>query len=579
MSLAPMDRSFIVEDGLLLQKGEYIFLIEHRVEHVFLTDATKNAGAGRLVLGSRSLMFIPQKLGIPAMLFPLRSVTPTDSKTKKSAGKSAKSTMPGKSPLFVNFSATGGESNFDGNHIFYVRSEIHEEFDSILQSLLKFAKTPSAGDLDLERALDVFIRSFEERHAFDASTLQMGETIRKKWTCHQITKNVALSGTLVLTTKKCIFERFIPEAPWIELPLASILRVFPVDFLQRDTSFEIFMYDGSSLFCTVESKSIRDEIVRTLIDSSPNVSKKSIHDFTQMWITGNLTNFEYLTILNQFSGRTNNTISQYPVFPWILANYTSTALDLYSHHTYRDLSKPLGILDAALLPAARASKERKGYHYVNHYSTAEWVSYLLYRPHPLYSVRYGHGTKKTFGDIHELFLQAKNPEKGDISGELIPEFFDGNGSFCVSSGRVNLPPVRLPAWASSRVDFMRKHRLALESAIVTSNLHQWIDLTFGHLQRGDAAEGALNTYHADSTRSLGDTFPRTELRMALINSKQYGRHPRQLFDSPHPRSQLTLGALLSEGSRLKEKLENMKYRVAEMRKELGRRVCVHLICT
>jgi hypothetical protein len=83
----------------------------------------------------------------------------------------------------------------------------------------------------------------------------------------------------------------------------------------------------------------------------------------------------------------------------------------------------------------------------------------------------------------------------------------------------------------------------------------------------------FTAYHTDSTRSLGNTFPRTELRMALINSKKYGRHPRKLFDSPHPKTQLALGALLDESSRLKEKLENMKYRVAELRKELERRVC------
>jgi hypothetical protein len=51
-------------------------------------------------------------------------------------------------------------------------------------------------------------------------------------------------------------------------------------------------------------------------------------------------------------------------------------------------------------------------------------------------------------------------------------------------------------------DFMRKHRLALESGIVTSNLHQWIDLTFGCQQRGDAAESALNSMPSSLCLSL-----------------------------------------------------------------------------
>ena len=32
-------------------------------------------------------------------------------------------------------------------------------------------------------------------------------------------------------------------------------------------------------------------------------------------------------------------LSQYPVFPWVLADYTSKELDLTNPHTFRDLSK------------------------------------------------------------------------------------------------------------------------------------------------------------------------------------------------------------------------------------------------
>lgn len=40
---------------------------------------------------------------------------------------------------------------------------------------------------------------------------------------------------------------------------------------------------------------------------------------------------------------------QYPVFPWILADYDSEELDLTSHKTFRDLSKPMGAQTAARL--------------------------------------------------------------------------------------------------------------------------------------------------------------------------------------------------------------------------------------
>jgi hypothetical protein len=39
--------------------------------------------------------------------------------------------------------------------------------------------------------------------------------------------------------------------------------------------------------------------------------------------------------------------NQYPVFPWVLADYSSPHLDLSNPATYRDLSKPMGALDEA----------------------------------------------------------------------------------------------------------------------------------------------------------------------------------------------------------------------------------------
>ena len=50
-------------------------------------------------------------------------------------------------------------------------------------------------------------------------------------------------------------------------------------------------------------------------------------------------------ILNTLAGRSYNDLTQYPIFPWVLADYTSEKLDFNKSSTFRDLSKPVGALD------------------------------------------------------------------------------------------------------------------------------------------------------------------------------------------------------------------------------------------
>jgi hypothetical protein len=41
------------------------------------------------------------------------------------------------------------------------------------------------------------------------------------------------------------------------------------------------------------------------------------------WINGLIDNFTYLMILNKYSGRSFCDTNQYPIFPWIIADYKS----------------------------------------------------------------------------------------------------------------------------------------------------------------------------------------------------------------------------------------------------------------
>jgi len=61
--------------------------------------------------------------------------------------------------------------------------------------------------------------------------------------------------------------------------------------------------------------------------------------------------------LNLLAGRSYNDLTQYPVFPWVLTDYTSDTLDLTDPSVYRDLSKPMGALDQERLAECRERYE------------------------------------------------------------------------------------------------------------------------------------------------------------------------------------------------------------------------------
>lgn len=72
-----------------------------------------------------------------------------------------------------------------------------------------------------------------------------------------------------------------------------------------------------------------------------SIHKKTIQ---KRWISGAISNLEYLIEINLLAGRSFCNFAEYPIFPWVLADYTSENIDLTSPTSFRDLSKPMGRL-------------------------------------------------------------------------------------------------------------------------------------------------------------------------------------------------------------------------------------------
>ncbi len=132
-------------------------------------------------------------------------------------------------------------------------------------------------------------------------------------------------------------------------------------------------------------------------------SKKRIEHVMEQWQKKEITNYEYLLFLNEAADRTFSDLTQfslliilfnlnrYPVFPWIIQDYTSPSIDLNNPKVYRDLSKPIGALNPEKL---EKSRERyrimpdPKFMYGTHYSAPGYVIGYLVRKHPQYMLKF-----------------------------------------------------------------------------------------------------------------------------------------------------------------------------------------------
>ena len=129
--------------------------------------------------------------------------------------------------------------------------------------------------------------------------------------------------------------------------------------------------------------------------------------------------------------------------------------------------------------------------------------------------------------------------------ELIPELFYLPELFTnaneydlgkLSESESKIGDVSLPKWAKTPEDFVRIHRLALESETVSSQLHKWIDLIFGYKQRGPEAVKATNVFYYLTYEGAVDITQITDPveKQAVIDQiKCYGQTPQQLILEPH----------------------------------------------
>lgn len=227
--------------------------------------------------------------------------------------------------------------------------------------------------------------------------------------------------------------------------ICDISKIYERSYNRRFTAFEIFLKNGNNYFFNVFERKTLKLIFQTLKKMTKSIEiltdlKKTFKEkgYTEKWLKGELSNFDYLMQINTFSGRSYNDLQQYFVFPWILKNYETHKLDLNDLNNFRDLRLPIGALNPERLKEYKerykAMKENykddlniKPFMYGSHYSGNTSVLSFLIRIEPVTSlcIKMQNGkfdeADRIFGSIGETW-ETVNTHLADVK-ELVPEFF------------------------------------------------------------------------------------------------------------------------------------------------------------
>ena len=230
--------------------------------------------------------------------------------------------------------------------------------------------------------------------------------------------------------------------------------------------------------------------------------------------------------LNLLGNRSYLDISQYPVFPWPLTNFSTDRLNISTD--LRPMNLPMGMIENDNKGKGRERKSiyietfnsiksegtdaiSQAYFYGSHYSNPMYVAHYLTRVFPFSHIAIELQGDK-FDDPNRLFNSLSNSflcastSKGDVR-ELIPECFYFP-EMLLNINNLNMGmrtdidfkhkrvgDVEVPEWASSDpFRFIVMMKQVFESSEVSYSINHWIDLVFGFKQKGKEGEEANNLF-------------------------------------------------------------------------------------
>ena len=294
---------------------------------------------------------------------------------------------------------------------------------------------------------------------------------------------------------------------------------------------------------TITNK-LKQEIDFKLIEDPINEFKK-LH-LTSKNKKGELSNFQYLLLINKYSSRTYNDYNQYLVFPLLYMDA--------ENKRKRDLSKVIALNkedSEVSYEKARNNYQLFRYHFNQHYSTAGFILYYLVRLIP-FTFQHIVFQSMKFDVPARLFSSMKNIflfyEVTEDNRELIPEFFS-NYDFLINLNYndFGILDVQKEHYHLNNVDIFYKHAypefiIRSRNLLEESDISPWLDLIFGAKQTTPSNDQpnlfALNSFEENSKleKIKEENLPLKEKRKKILDDVEllkFGVSPAKLFNKLH----------------------------------------------
>lgn len=354
---------------ILLEPGEVYF------EDFTSSLITKTAKSfvevpGRLKMCSKSIVFDPKDPLRPILKIPFKDCTTIDViDEKQSRFDNPQPFLRVQAKQYVELL----ENNAIAPYKFLSHPQtfiFHFDYVRVDEYLPQFGQLHRASSLPVAEQNSMIATIVFSRHnrvKFNPLWLEsVAEQTISDFPVDEINPLVVNPGRFLLTDYAIYFQSYnnIYAYPVKKIPLKRITGVARRRFLLRHVGLEVTWSDGRGssgnggedhlIYVAFKFDCDRDQFYNSVVHQKDyNVQVKAPESITLQWQNGVISNYDYLLYLNGRADRSFYDLTQYPVFPWVIADYTGDTLDLEDESVFRDLTKPMGAQNADRLEKLR----------------------------------------------------------------------------------------------------------------------------------------------------------------------------------------------------------------------------------